>query len=132
MICAHCGFDRPDISGVAYIAIKHGAYVHGVAPWADINYIKHDSKYSVLALNGKTVIVDTSLSEIVAQSKGRLVRIHRNAAVNKAYIENIMVTPSEHLITMTDGATLNVSRRRIKEVKEALQQHAVRRKRKIK
>jgi two-component system LytT family response regulator len=78
----------------------------------DIEYMKADSKYTVIAARGQTFLVRIGISELEAQlDPKRFVRIHRSALVNLDFVESMRADDQSQLqIHMRDGTVLGANR----------------------
>jgi len=79
---------------------------------ADIEYMKADSKYTVIAARGQNFLVRIGISELEAQlDPARFVRIHRSALVNLDFVESMRADDQSQLqIHMRDGTVLGANR----------------------
>ena len=78
----------------------------------EIEYMKADSKYTVIVARGQTFLVRIGISELEAQlDPARFVRIHRSALVNLDFVESMRADEQSQLqIHMRDGAVLGANR----------------------
>jgi two-component system LytT family response regulator len=78
----------------------------------DIEYMKSDSKYTVITARGQTFLVRIGISELEAQlDPARFVRIHRSALVNLDFVESMRADDQSQLqVHMRDGAVLGANR----------------------
>ncbi|MCC2973378.1 LytTR family DNA-binding domain-containing protein [Massilia sp. IC2-476] len=78
----------------------------------EIEYMKADSKYTVIAARGQNFLVRIGISELEAQlDPARFVRIHRSALVNLDFVESMRADDQSQLqIHMRDGAVLGANR----------------------
>jgi len=78
----------------------------------DIEYMKADSKYTVIAARGQNFLVRIGISELEAQlDPARFVRIHRSALVNLDFVESMRADDQSQLqIHMRDGTVLGANR----------------------
>lgn len=78
----------------------------------EIEYMKADSKYTVIAARGQTFLVRIGISELEAQlDPARFVRIHRSALVNLDFVESMRADEQSQLqIHMRDGTVLGANR----------------------
>lgn len=78
----------------------------------EIEYMKADSKYTVIAARGQTFLVRIGISELEAQlDPARFVRIHRSALVNLDFVESMRADEQSQLqIHMRDGSVLGANR----------------------
>ncbi|RZA35520.1 MAG: response regulator [Lysobacteraceae bacterium] len=79
---------------------------------SEIEYMKSDSKYTVITARGQTFLVRIGISELEAQlDPARFVRIHRSALVNLDFVESMRADDQSQLqIHMRDGAVLGANR----------------------
>lgn len=78
----------------------------------EIEYMKADSKYTVIAARGQSFLVRIGISELEAQlDPRRFVRIHRSALVNLDFVESMRADEQSQLqIHMRDGTVLGANR----------------------
>lgn len=78
----------------------------------EIEYMKADSKYTVIAARGQNFLVRIGISELEAQlDPARFVRIHRSALVNLDFVESMRADDQSQLqIHMRDGTVLGANR----------------------
>ena len=78
----------------------------------EIEYMKADSKYTVIVARGQTFLVRIGISELEAQlDPARFVRIHRSALVNLDFVESMRADEQSQLqIHMRDGTVLGANR----------------------
>ena len=78
----------------------------------EIEYMKADSKYTVIAARGQNFLVRIGISELEAQlDPARFVRIHRSALVNLDFVESMRADEQSQLqIHMRDGTVLGANR----------------------
>jgi two-component system, LytTR family, response regulator len=78
----------------------------------DIEYMKADSKYTVIVARGQNFLVRIGISELEAQlDPARFVRIHRSALVNLDFVESMRADEQSQLqIHMRDGTVLGANR----------------------
>lgn len=86
----------------------------------DIEYMKSDSKYTVIVARGQSFLVRIGISELEAQlDPARFIRIHRSALVNLDHVDSMKADDQSQLqITMRDGACLGASREASKLLRE--------------
>ena len=79
---------------------------------SEIQYMKADSKYTVIVARGQSFLVRIGISELEAQlDPARFVRIHRSALVNLDFVESMRADEQSQLqIHMRDGAVLGANR----------------------
>ncbi len=78
----------------------------------EIEYMKADSKYTVIAARGQTFLVRIGISELEVQlDPARFVRIHRSALVNLDFVDSMRADEQSQLqIHMRDGTVLGANR----------------------
>ena len=78
----------------------------------EIEYMKSDSKYTVITARGQNFLVRIGISELEAQlDPARFVRIHRSTLVNLDFVESMRADDQSQLqIHMRDGAVLGANR----------------------
>jgi len=78
----------------------------------EIEYMKADSKYTVITARGQNFLVRIGISELEAQlDPARFVRIHRSALVNLDFVESMRADEQSQLqIHMRDGTVLGANR----------------------
>ena len=78
----------------------------------EIEYLKADSKYTVIVARGQTFLVRIGISELEVQlDPARFVRIHRSALVNLDFVESMRADEQSQLqIHMRDGTVLGANR----------------------
>ncbi|MGG7607228.1 LytR/AlgR family response regulator transcription factor [Massilia sp. BKSP1R2A-1] len=79
---------------------------------SEIEYMKADSKYTVIVARGQTFLVRIGISELEAQlDPARFVRIHRSTLVNLDFVESMRADEQSQLqIHMRDGTVLGANR----------------------
>jgi two-component system, LytTR family, response regulator len=81
-------------------------------PLAEIEYLKSDSKYTLIAARGQQFYVRLALAEIEPKLDAtRFMRVHRNAIINLDHV--LAMKPDEQSqleISMRDGSTLLANR----------------------
>jgi two-component system LytT family response regulator len=79
---------------------------------SEIEYMKADSKYTVIVARGQSFLVRIGISELEAQlDPARFVRIHRSALVNLDFVESMRADDQSQLqIHMRDGTVLGANR----------------------
>lgn len=79
-----------------------------------------DKLVYAMTLDGKEIIVDVVLKELVKQFPGELVRVHRNAVANIGQLESLYKDANgQDRVRLRDtDVTLEVSRRQLREVKQ--------------
>jgi two-component system LytT family response regulator len=93
-------------------------------PHDDIVWIEAEDYCARIHLQGRTLLVRESLSALSrALDDGPFVRVHRSAIVNVGCIRSIEpLVSGDQRLTLTDGATLKVSRTHRAGVMDALDQ----------
>lgn len=86
----------------------------------DIEYLKSDSKYTVIVARGQSFLVRIGIAELEAQlDPARFIRIHRSALVNLDHVDSMKADDQSQLqITMRDGTCLGASREASKLLRE--------------
>lgn len=86
---------------------------------ADIGWIKAEGDYARIYSGGRSFLVSRTLKEIEARlDPAQFIRIHRSALVHSAHIREVHVADSgRYRVTLSDGATLLVSRTRAPELR---------------
>jgi two-component system LytT family response regulator len=86
----------------------------------DIEYMKSDSKYTVIVARGQSFLVRIGISELEAQlDPTRFIRIHRSALVNLDHVDSMKADDQSQLqIQMRDGACLGANREASKILRE--------------
>ncbi|VXC44450.1 LytTR family DNA-binding domain-containing protein [Massilia sp. 9I] len=79
---------------------------------SEIEYMKADSKYTVIVARGQNFLVRIGISDLEAQlDPARFVRIHRSALVNLDFVESMRADDQSQLqIHMRDGTVLGANR----------------------
>lgn len=79
---------------------------------AEIEYLKSDSKYTLIAARKTTFLVRIAISELEGRlDPAKFVRVHRSAIVNLEYVESMKADEQSQLqIHMRDGTQLVASR----------------------
>ncbi len=78
----------------------------------EIEYLKSDSKYTVIAARKTTFLVRVAISELEGRlDAAKFVRVHRSAIVNLEFVDSMKADEQSQLqIHMRDGAQLTASR----------------------
>ena len=78
----------------------------------EIEYMKADSKYTVIVARGQHFLVRIGISELEAQlDPQRFIRIHRSALVNLDFVDSMRADEQSQLqILMRDGTSLGANR----------------------
>jgi len=78
----------------------------------DIEYMKSDSKYTVIVARGQNFLVRLGIAELEAQlDPSRFIRIHRSVLVNLDFVESMTPDDQSQLqIEMRDGTRLGANR----------------------
>jgi two-component system LytT family response regulator len=86
----------------------------------DIEYMKSDSKYTVIVARGQSFLVRIGISELEAQlDPARFIRIHRSALVNLDHVDSMKADDQSQLqIRMRDGTCLGANREASKVLRE--------------
>lgn len=88
----------------------------------DILYIKSDSNYTIYYLqNGKKFISSKTLKQTEADLHLTLfLRVSKSYLLNPDFINNISKEGNKVIVTLKNGTQVNVSRRKVVELKEDL------------
>jgi len=86
----------------------------------EIEYMKADSKYTVIAARGQHFLVRIGISELESQlDPARFIRIHRSALVNLDFVDSMRADEQSQLqILMRDGTSLGANREASKLLRE--------------
>lgn len=86
----------------------------------DIEYMKSDSKYTVIVARGQSYLVRIGIAELEAQlDPARFIRIHRSALVNLDHVDSMKADDQSQLqIRMRDGTCLGANREASKVLRE--------------
>ena len=86
----------------------------------EIEYMKADSKYTVIAARGQHFLVRIGISELETQlDPARFIRIHRSALVNLDFVDSMRADDGSQLqILMRDGTSLGANREASKLLRE--------------
>ena len=78
----------------------------------EIEYMKTDSKYTVIVARGQHFLVRIGISELEGQlDPRRFIRVHRSALVNLDFVESMRADEQSQLqIFMRDGACIGANR----------------------
>ncbi|TXF98677.1 LytR/AlgR family response regulator transcription factor [Massilia arenae] len=78
----------------------------------EIEYMKADSKYTVIVARGQHFLVRIGISELETQlDPHRFIRVHRSALVNLDFVESMRADEQSQLqIFMRDGACIGANR----------------------
>jgi len=78
----------------------------------EIEYMKADSKYTVITARGQHFLVRIGMSELEAQlDPRRFIRVHRSALVNLDFVESMRADDQSQLqIFMRDGTCIGANR----------------------
>lgn len=89
---------------------------------SEITWVGADGAYVVVHAGGRRHVLRESLADFVNRTgSGRLVRIHRSAAVNVGHVRGVKRgRPGQLDVELADGTRLPVSRRQSREVLRAL------------
>ncbi len=89
-------------------------------PTAEIEYLKSDSKYTLIAARGSNYFVRLALAEIEPRlDPARFMRVHRNAIVNLDFV--LAMKPDEQSqleISMKDGSKLLANREASRQLRD--------------
>ncbi|WP_137174632.1 LytTR family DNA-binding domain-containing protein [Massilia sp. HP4] len=86
----------------------------------EIEYMKADSKYTVIVARGQHFLVRIGISELETQlDPQRFIRVHRSALVNLDFVESMRADEQSQLqIRMRDGACIGANREASKLLRE--------------
>jgi len=86
----------------------------------EIEYMKADSKYTVIVARGQHFLVRIGISELETQlDPQRFIRVHRSALVNLDFVESMRADEQSQLqIFMRDGACIGANREASKLLRE--------------
>ncbi len=86
----------------------------------EIEYMRSDSKYTVITARGQNFMVRIGISELEAQlDPARFIRIHRSALVNLDFVDSMKADDQSQLqIFMRDGTCLGANREASKVLRE--------------
>ncbi len=81
-------------------------------PTAEIEYLKSDSKYTLIAARGSSYYVRLPLADIEPRlDPARFLRVHRNAIVNLDFVQSMKPDEQSQLeLLMSDGSKLLANR----------------------
>jgi two-component system, LytTR family, response regulator len=87
---------------------------------AQIEYLKSDTKYTLIASAGKSYLVRVALSELEARlPPERFLRIHRSAIINLDFVVSMKPDEQSQLdIEMTDGSVLTANREASRQLRD--------------
>jgi len=87
---------------------------------SEIEYMKADSKYTVIVARGQHFLVRIGISELETQlDPQRFIRVHRSALVNLDFVESMRADEQSQLqIFMRDGACIGANREASKLLRE--------------
>ena len=88
----------------------------------EILYFQADAKYTRVVTKQLQVLLEISLKRIVSDYPEHFVRIHRNTVVNRYYVKRVYSDAGQHLVVLTDGTVLEVSRREWSIIKTLAEQ----------
>jgi len=86
----------------------------------EIEYMKADSKYTVIVARGQHFLVRIGISELETQlDPQRFIRVHRSALVNLDFVESMRADEQSQLqIFMRDGSCIGANREASKLLRE--------------
>lgn len=86
----------------------------------EIEYMKADSKYTVIVARGQHFLVRIGISELETQlDPTRFIRVHRSALVNLDFVESMRADEQSQLqICMRDGSCIGANREASKLLRE--------------
>lgn len=87
---------------------------------SEIEYMKADSKYTVIVARGQHFLVRIGISELESQlDPQRFIRVHRSALVNLDFVESMRADDQSQLqIFMRDGSCIGANREASKLLRE--------------
>jgi two-component system, LytTR family, response regulator len=90
-------------------------------PVAEIEYLKADSKYTLIQARGSSYYVRVPLGDLEARLPGaQFLRIHRNAIVNLDFVQSMKPDEQAQLeILMRDGSKLLANREASRRLRDA-------------
>ncbi len=109
-------------SGRSHLIARLGGSVRRIAI-EDVHYLQADEKYVVVHHAHGEDLIEESLKALEAEFGNRFLRIHRNCLVARAQIAELRRAPDGHVqvVLRQDGRTLEVSRRCVTLLREALE-----------
>lgn len=112
---------KQDTEVIDRLFIKTGSRIDVVAV-TDIIHIKAEDDYvEIFTANKKFLKKETMNYLERSLPKEMFVRVHRSGIINTNYIEKLERYGKEsYIVIMKDGSTVNVSKSRVKELKEQL------------
>lgn len=92
----------------------------------EIEWIEADDYYAAVHARGRRHLIRESLASLEARLEGgAFVRVHRSAIVNLARVREVRAHPGEEpAVVLRDGTRIPLSRRRRRQVDEALRRFA--------
>jgi two-component system LytT family response regulator len=103
------------------LLVRHG-HGHRLVPLADITRLSAGEGVVYAHTPAAAWMTDYTLNEIEARTSGQFIRTSRADLVNAAHVDRIVSNgDGSATLTMTDGRTVRVSRRRSAEVKARLE-----------
>jgi two-component system LytT family response regulator len=90
-------------------------------PAAEIEYLKSDTKYTLIAARGNSYYVRVPLAELERLlPAAQFLRVHRNAIVNRDFVQSMKPDEQAQLeILMRDGTTLLANREASRMLRDA-------------
>jgi two-component system, LytTR family, response regulator len=87
----------------------------------EIEYLKADTKYTLIAARGSTYLVRIPISELEARlDAGKFMRIHRSAIINLDFVESMKPDEQSQLeVHMRDGTKLTANREASKLLRDS-------------
>lgn len=92
--------------------------IHWISP-SEIMYVTAQKQRSVIHCLEKDIVVYKGLSEVISQFRDDLVRVHRSCAVNPQHVD----IQRGKVLVLSNGTEVEVSSRRLGEVKSAFKTH---------
>ena len=117
----------------SYIYCRHGKRFDLIA-LKDVIYFKSQNKYTLIKHTDGMNLIDQTLKELEEEFSESLIRIHRNALVNKDYMKSLENDGYKRVLLGVKGTSmkLHVSRRYIPKVRRYLRQFSTKSGKKVK
>jgi len=98
--------------------IQHQDYIER-KPLQEVSYFRSEGKHVVAgSVDGAEVIIDYTLKTLEERFPNELIRVHRNALVNRAYLLKLQRDAGQVSVVLQDNRQFAVSRRHLSEVKQ--------------
>jgi DNA-binding LytR/AlgR family response regulator len=103
---------RASETGEPIVQLKDGSRLHRV-PESDILYVKAADDYCDVALiDGRTLLVTTTLARLLERLPGTFLRVHKSYAVNRRHVAGVAPRPGGgRQLTLAPGGSVPVGRR---------------------